>query len=58
MPDNTIAESLTKVPVPLSQEKMQELLTAPAPGEAPKEPELVKKPVKEGEKAVEKEGKA
>ena len=47
------------IAAPVSQEKMQELLTAPAPGgEAPKEPELLKKPVKEGEKAVEKEGKA
>ncbi len=46
------------IAAPVSQEKMQELLTAPAPGEAPKEPELVKKPAKEGEKAVEKEGKA
>src|SRR3989304_1442107 len=47
------------IAAPVSQEKMQELLTAPAPGgEAPKEPEFLKKPVKEGEKAVEKEGKA
>ncbi len=43
---------------PVSQEKLQELLTTPAPGEAAKEPELIKKPVKEGEKVAEKEGKA
>ncbi len=43
---------------PVSQEKLQELLTTPAPGEATKEPELIKKPVKEGEKVAEKEGKA
>ena len=43
---------------PVSQEKLDALLTVPAPGEAAKEPELVKKPVKEGEKAAgEKEGK-
>ncbi|MCC7201421.1 MAG: 50S ribosomal protein L25 [Nitrospirae bacterium] len=43
---------------PVSQEKLQELLTTPAPGEGTKEPELIKKPVKEGEKVAEKEGKA
>ena len=48
---------LTLAP-PVSQEKLDALLTVPAPGEAAKEPELVKKPVKEGEKAAgEKEGK-
>ncbi len=46
------------IAAPVSQEKLQELLTAPAPGEATKEPELIKKPVKEGEKVAEKEGKA
>jgi len=46
------------IAAPVSQEKMQELLTAPAPGEATKEPEVIKKPVKEGEKVAEKEGKA
>lgn len=43
---------------PVSQEKLEELLTAPTPAEAVKEPELVKKPAKEAEKAEEKEGKA
>ncbi|MDD5434569.1 MAG: 50S ribosomal protein L25 [Nitrospira sp.] len=42
---------------PVSQEKLDQLLTTPAPGEATKEPELLKKPAKEGEKAEEKEGK-
>src|SRR3989337_2326743 len=46
------------IAAPVSQEKLQELLTVPAPGEATKEPELIKKPVKEGEKVAEKEGKA
>lgn len=46
------------ITAPVSQEKLQELLTTPAPGEATKEPELIKKPVKEGEKVAEKEGKA
>ncbi len=46
------------IAAPVSQEKLQELLTTPAPGEATKEPELIKKPVKEGEKVAEKEGKA
>lgn len=46
------------IAAPVSQEKLQELLTTPAPGEAAKEPELIKKPVKEGEKVAEKEGKA
>ncbi len=46
------------IAAPVSQEKLQELLTVPAPGEAAKEPELIKKPVKEGEKVTEKEGKA
>ncbi len=36
---------------PVSQEKLEELLAAPAPAEAVKEPELVKKPAKEAEKA-------
>lgn len=36
---------------PVSQERLEELLTAPAPTEAVKEPELVKKPAKEAEKA-------
>ncbi len=43
---------------PVSQEKLDQLLTAPSAAEAVKEPELVKKPAKEGEKAEEKEGKA
>lgn len=46
------------IAAPVTQEKMQELLATSAPAEAPKEPELIKKPVKEGEKATEKEGKA
>lgn len=46
------------IAAPVSQEKLQELLTTPAPGEATKEPEIIKKPVKEGEKVAEKEGKA
>lgn len=49
---------ILNIAAPVSQEKMQELLTAPAPAEAAKEPELIKKPVKEGEKVAEKEGKA
>ncbi|MCC6542962.1 MAG: 50S ribosomal protein L25 [Nitrospirae bacterium] len=49
---------ILNIAAPVSQEKMQELLSAPAPGEAAKEPEVIKKPVKEGEKAAEKEGKA
>lgn len=43
---------------PVSQEKLEALLTAPTATEAAKEPELIKKPAKEGEKAEEKEGKA
>ncbi len=46
------------IAAPVSQEKMQELLTTPAPGEGTKEPELIKKPAKEDEKVSEKEGKA
>jgi large subunit ribosomal protein L25 len=43
---------------PVSQEKLDQLLTTPSAAEAVKEPELVKKPAKEGEKVEEKEGKA
>ena len=43
---------------PVSQEKLDQLLTTPTPGEAVKEPEVIKKPPKEGEKVEEKEGKA
>lgn len=43
---------------PVSQEKLEELLTAPTAAEAVKEPELVKKPGKEAEKVEEKEEKA
>ena len=49
---------ILNIAAPVTQEKMQELLATSAPAEAPKEPELIKKPVKEGEKATEKEGKA
>lgn len=42
---------------PVSQERLDKLLTTPAPGESTKEPELVKKPGKEAEKAEEKESK-
>lgn len=50
---------ILNIAAPVSQEKMQELLATAAPAaEAAKEPELIKKPVKEGEKAAEKEGKA
>ena len=49
---------ILNIAAPVTQEKMQELLATSAPAEVPKEPELIKKPVKEGEKATEKEGKA
>ena len=43
---------------PVSEKKLEELLTTPSGAEAIKEPELVKKPGKEAEKIEEKEGKA
>lgn len=42
---------------PVSQEKLDQLLTTPAPGEATKEPELLKKPGKEAEEGKEEKGK-
>jgi len=45
------------IAAPVTQEKLEELLSAPTPAEAVKEPELVKKPGKEAEKAEGKEEK-
>lgn len=42
---------------PVSQEKLDQLLTTPAPGEATKEPELLKKTGKEAEEGKEEKGK-
>lgn len=50
-------QAVLTIASPVSEKKLEELLTTPSAGEAVKEPELVKKPAKEGEKAEEKEGK-
>ena len=50
-------QAVLTIASPVSEKKLEELLTTPTAGEAVKEPELVKKPAKEGEKAEEKEAK-
>jgi len=52
------AQVVLMIASPVSEQKLEELLTAPSAAEGVKEPELIKKPAKEGEKAEEKEGKA
>jgi large subunit ribosomal protein L25 len=52
------AQVVLMIVSPVSEKKLEELLAAPSAAEAVKEPELIKKPAKETEKAEEKEGKA
>ena len=52
------AQVVLMIASPVSEKKLEELLTTPSAAEGVKEPELIKKPAKEGEKVEEKEGKA
>src|SRR3990170_7949158 len=52
------AQVVLMIASPVSEKKLEELLATPSAAEGVKEPELIKKPAKEGEKVEEKEGKA